>query len=291
MKEYSSKYKMPLNSPDNGNVHERISAKPASEVAEEFEHLLLEMDEDNFDPALVDIYLNVLDQKSPMPEMPSKEESYNSFNERLLQVRPECASQSVLPSKRFRRVRLAGLAAIISIICVLSIVAFAQAAGINLWGKIVSLTDEIFSFGTIRTEGSKDENYKSEGDCQTLQEMLDAYQVTEINAPTWIPEEYIPCKMDASYSPADQLFICAEYSDGSDSLLITVMNYDEEPSLQVEKTITSPETFALNDSTVYLLENNNNNIATWITENYQCSIVSTLDKEILQQIVLSTQST
>jgi len=291
MKEYSSKSEMPSNIPDNGNVLERIYAKPASEVADEFERLLLEMDEDDFDPALVDIYLDVLDKKVPMPEMPSKEESYNSFNHRLLQIKPECTSQSVLPDKQFRRIKLAGLVAIISTICVLSIVAVAQAAGIDVWGKIVSLTDEIFSFGTIRSEGSKDENYESEEGYETLQEMLDMYQVAEINAPTWIPEGYVPYKMDATCSPTDQLFICAEYSNGTDNLLITVMNYDDEPTLQVEKTLTPSETFALNNSTVYLLENNNNNIATWVTENYQCSIVGTVDKEILQQIVLSTQTT
>ena len=53
----------------------------ASEVAEAFEQLVQNMDEENYDPTLIDAYLDALDQKAPMPEMPSKEELLASLEE------------------------------------------------------------------------------------------------------------------------------------------------------------------------------------------------------------------
>ena len=67
------------------------------------------------------------------------------------------------------------------------------------------------------------------------------------------------------------------------------MNYNDEPGLQIEKTDAPVETFEMNDSIVYLLENNNNNIAAWVTEHFECTIFGTLDKADLEQVVRSTQ--
>ena len=42
-------------------------------------------------------------------------------------------------------------------------------------------------------------------------------------------------------------------------------------------------------SIVYLLENNYNNTAAWVTEHLECVVAGNVDKMVLQQIVNSTQ--
>ena len=81
--------------------------------------------------------------------------------------------------------------------------------------------------------------------------------------------------------------LMAEYSNGTSCLFIQVKSYQDKPSIQVEKTAAPVETFAVNDTTVYLLENINNNSAVWVTEHYECLIGGAVAKIELQQMVLS----
>ena len=57
--------------------------------------------------------------------------------------------------------------------------------------------------------------------------------------------------------------------------------------MQVEKTDAPVETFVVNDTMVYLLENINNNAAAWITEHFECLIGGRVTKSELRQMVLS----
>lgn len=293
MRDFSSKSGLPLNNPNNGDIRQRIDEMSASEVAEAFEQLVQNMDEENYDPTLIDAYLDALDQKAPMPEMPSKEESYVSFQQRLVQFAPKNAVKADRPIPQFRRIKSAALVAALSIICMLGIMMVAHAAGINIWGTMASWTDEIFSFGSHHSTGSIGEIDKTSTEhtaYTSLQEALDAYQIAEVGAPTWMPDGYTLNGVNAMYSNAvNQLFICAEYSDGTDLILVTISTYDGEPSWQIEKNTASPESFELNGSIVYLLENNYNNTAAWVTEHLECVVAGNVDKMVLQQIVNSTQ--
>ena len=55
----------------------------------------------------------------------------------------------------------------------------------------------------------------------------------------------------------------------------------------MEKTDAPIETFVVNGITVYLLENISNNSAAWATENYEFYISGSVEKQVLEQIVLS----
>ena len=146
MRDFSSKSGLPLNNPNNGDIRQRIDEMSAFEVAEAFEQLVQNMDEENYDPTLIDAYLDALDQKAPMPEMPSKEESYVSFQQRLVQFAPKNAVKADRPIPQFRRIKSAALVAALSIICMLGIMMVAHAAGIRAYPQISNC-------GIIATEG------------------------------------------------------------------------------------------------------------------------------------------
>lgn len=293
MEDFSSKSGLPLNNPNNGERQQQIDEMSASEIAREFEQLLQNMNEENYDPTLIDEYLDALDRKAPMPEMPSKEESYASFQQRLYQfIRPNTAKANT-HIQRFQRIKNVALVAIFSIICMLGIMMVADAAGIDIWGTMATWTDEIFSFGPLYSIDPTDEISKTSAEprgSMSLQETFDKYRITEVGVPTWVPDGYSLSNVNATYSDATkQLFICAEYSDGSNLILVTVSTYDGTPSWQIEKNTASPESFEMNGSIVYLLENNCNNTAAWVTEHLECVIAGNLDKAVLQKLVISTQ--
>ena len=86
----------------------------------------------------------------------------------------------------------------------------------------------------------------------------------------------------------DIMRLLAEYFNGTSCLFIQVKSYQNKPSIQVEKTDAPVETFGVDNTTVYLLENINNNTAVWVTEHYECLIGGAIEKRDLQKMVLST---
>lgn len=66
-------------SPEFEALRGRLRAMPAVDVAGELEKVLGEMDERRCDEALLQVYLDVLDEKAPMPAPPDKAAAYEEF--------------------------------------------------------------------------------------------------------------------------------------------------------------------------------------------------------------------
>ncbi|MDE6901335.1 MAG: DUF4367 domain-containing protein [Lachnospiraceae bacterium] len=288
----------PLNYPDDGNAFSMmLEAMSVEELTDALNDLLENMTERNYDSALIDAYLAALDRKDPMPEIPDAETSYTNFQKRILRIFPERTSKKVASGNRFYRVWRIGLVAVLTLICMLGSMMVAQAAGLDVFGTMGRWTDDIFSFGEIRSDGAVDvpndtanapSGSDSEATFTSLQVALDTYGITEVSEPTWFPEGYrfksvtVDCRTNG-----DLIGMAAEYSNGTYTLFVEFNNYRDEPSMQIEKTDVPVETFAVHDTTVYLLENINNNAAAWMTEHFECCITGAVEKSELQQMVLS----
>ena len=285
----------PLIYPDNGDVFlMMLEAMSVDELTDALNDVLENMTEENYDPALIDAYLAALDRKDPMPDIPDAETSYANLQKRILRFFPERRGKH---GYRLRRVWRIGLVAVLTIICMLGGMVVAQAAGWNVFGAMARWTDEIFSFGEIRSEGAVDvpsdtANAPSGNDGEaafpSLQAALDAHGITEVSEPTWIAERYVFRNVAVDcWSNGDLIGLTAEYFHETSALLIEFKLYQNEPSTQIEKTGAPVETFAVNDTTVYLLENINNNAAAWMTEHFECFIGGAVTKSELRQMVLS----
>lgn len=93
------------------------------------------------------------------------------------------------------------------------------------------------------------------------------------------------------YWPDDNRFIAlsCSYSNGADTLLIDIAYHQDEQPEQLQKTDTPIESFTAGGLTVYLLENINSNSAAGVTEHYECYISGTVVRQVLKQIVPSSQ--
>ena len=64
------------------------------------ERMLDNMTEEDYDPELLSAYLDALDEKAPMPEVPDAEASFARFRKKLLSIVPE--QQNTAPGHRVR---------------------------------------------------------------------------------------------------------------------------------------------------------------------------------------------
>lgn len=289
MNHQSSKRENPSNLPSGGDVFTSVlDAMSVSELKDALNHTLEELTEENYDPALIEAYLNALDRKSPMPEMPDAKTSYARFQKKLRCFAPEVRSAS----HRLRRAGRAVMAACLTIISVLGMMVVAQAAGIDVFGTVAQWTNAVFSLGTVRSNGIGYVLPEETREYSTLQEALDAYQVTEVSAPTWVPDGYVLESIGTEYwEDIGELSFHCKYANESETLMILIKNYQSEPNMQVEKMDTPVKTVDADGTMIYLLRNSNNCTASWATEHFEYAISGILEETELTKIALSACST
>lgn len=292
---------------------EVLDSMSSVELSDALERALDAMTEDSYDGALVDAYLDALDRKAPLAERPDINAAFDDFQMRRRQIAPQDtpAGKNILYRglKQFRLQKLfrVGLAAALAVICLLGTMAVAQAAGIDVFAAIAKWSTNIFSFGQISSDGAVDINLpdtaggktevsapsetvgNSNDEYASLQEILDVYHVTEVQAPMWIPPGFVLNKITASCeSDPESYDFYAEYVKGSDILQISFMSYFDIPAAEIEKTDLAVEEFELNGVMFYQIENINNHMIAWVTEHFECYISGTIDVDVLKQVALST---
>lgn len=94
----------------------------------------------------------------------------------------------------------------------------------------------MFSFGQIAPNSEVSDNLDSETAGQefsSLQEAFDAYGMTEVHEPGWLPEGYTLDELDVTC--LDDPFLrsfSASYTDGEGRVSVKVMSYEGEPITQ-----------------------------------------------------------
>lgn len=303
MKYNSSERGKPSNSPIDGDVFSMMLKElSVVELTDALSYALETATEDNCDFELIEAYLDALNRKNPLPEIPDTKASYTDFQQQVYQMVPTRAGKARIVQHRFHRGLRVGLVAAMVVACVLGSMAVAQAAGVDVFGAVAGWTSEVFSLGTIRSPGAVDIPYdtgesqphvensaQTNGSYLTLQEALDINGVTEFSEPAWFPDGYeldnidVVCKDDGTLRQ-----ISAIYISSSDFITIDILPYTDEPLMQIQKTDAVVKSFELRDFTVYLLENNRNNTAAWATNHYECYVGADLEATILEQIVTSS---
>lgn len=164
----------------------------------------------------------------------------------------------------------------------------AQAAGWDILGGLPQWNDEIFTFGNLEPENpvdveetedidtvSPDQQQESEAitpevlEYDTLQEALDACGITEVKAPTWLPEgcqfqtvEQI-CNPDGT---SYELYATYKYQESLLAINVIPIGPDSAGIEKVEKTVDITE---MHGQTVYIIKNINNFAIAWKTQSYE----------------------
>lgn len=164
----------------------------------------------------------------------------------------------------------------------------AQAAGWDVLGSLGKWNDDIFTFGNLETETSTDGGPMESipvfqepsqqpevisyeiVEYDDLQEALDAGGITEVRAPTWLPEgcQFIEATQLKDLN-GDVYQISASFQQKGDVLALDV--YKIEPSsANVEKMEGIVEITDLYGQTVYIIQNLHNYAIAWQSGDCEC---------------------
>lgn len=206
-------------------------------------------------------------------------------------LRPEEEAQVPVPIKKVRWWKRLprGLGATAAALALVVVGLFtAQAAGWDILGGLPRWNDEIFTFGNLEPENpvdveetedidtvSPDQQQESEAitpevlEYDTLQEALDACGITEVKAPTWLPEgcqfqtvEQI-CNPDGT---SYELYATYKYQESLLAINVIPIGPDSAGIEKVEKTVDITE---MHGQTVYIIKNINNFAIAWKTQSYE----------------------
>ncbi len=199
---------------------------------------------------------------------------------------------------RFKRVWRMAVVAAVAIACMFAAMVTAQAAGVDVFGAMARWTQDVFSFGRIAPDsqvsddpGQETAGQGSEGssaEFTSLQEAFDAYGITEVHEPTWLPDGYTLDNLNvlAVDDPLLRSF-SASYTDGEGRVSVNVISYEGEPATQVQKIGGPVESVVKDGITFYLVQNTKNWTIAWCTDQYEYYIGSKEGKDILWQVAES----
>lgn len=254
------------------------------------------------------------ERENPTGFFPDVDQQWEQFVAHYLPETDQAASESEpaehadtpqtnrhVPRKRVIRLRQAGrtiLAAAAAVICALAIMVTAQAAGVDVFGAMARWTEDVFSFGPVAPDSqvSDDPVQETVGPeaeipdtgFASLQEAFDAYGMTEVHEPGWLPEGYALDGVDvlAVDDPFLRSFEAA-YTDGEGIIGIGIASYEGEPATQVQKIGGPVESVEKNGIVFYHVENSVGRTIAWYSDQYEYYLSGDVGDDILWKVVES----
>lgn len=265
-------------------AREQLDAMSTAELLEALEQTLFSMTEENYDGELLDAYLDELDRKSPMPEHPATDESYERFKARVgkmnAAINPleSAPAASAKPKPRHTALRTA-LVAVIAAACLLSCMVVVQAAGLDVFGSIARWTDSLFGFGAIAEPAASPSPTGT-------QEVTVEYIETLL--PT-VPDGFVmgePEVFEDAETGCIEYWTCY-YNDDKFIAFSAVEQYDENMS-EYQKDYQDVHIIEIDGQEFYIFMNNGYASAAWRSVNLECNINTNLLLEDLTQIVINS---
>lgn len=249
------------------------------------DRLEVEMDKEVIeDPELIEAIANILDERAPAPvPQETPEESLRRFRAQfapMLDSGPETPKPSARPSRRVLRGVLAAC------LCVVMLLAIAQACGLDLIGRFLEWREETFVLRG-QSGGQMVLDEVSQGEYASAAEAVAAYGITEPVAPTWIPERF-----HIEYARAKELGfavdITARYAgDDGQKVVLRIYNAQSGGTSDIHSEHSTPEStpYETGGVTFLLSDNNAQYQAAWEVGDCTCSISGDLtESELIQMI-------
>lgn len=262
---------------------ERLNSMSSSELEKAMEEAMSKISEENYDPAVIDAYLDALDRKAPMPDYPDAKASYAEFQHRVQEMPAEVAAPGQAAQKRrkvhFRSVLRLGIAAALVTACLFGSMVVAQASGFDVFGAIARWTDSIFTFGgeaAIAEEGRND--------FPVSEEIPEEYQdvqaaLAERGLPLYfleVPEGYDTLEPSLFIDPSTNCVgFTATYTQGTDCITFDLEQSNCGFTTIYEKTDGDVEQYEYDGITFYIFDNTANKTVTWVVGAVEYSIGST----------------
>lgn len=265
-------------------TREQLDAMSTAELLEALEQTLFSMTEENYDGELLDAYLDELDRKSPMPEHPATDESYERFKARVgkmnAAINPieSAPAASAKPKPRHTALRTA-LVAVIAAACLLSCMVVVQAAGLDVFGSIARWTDSLFGFGAI---GEPAASPSPTGTQEVTVEYIETLLPT-------VPDGFVmgePVVFEDDVSGGIEY--CVEYTSGTSFITFSAVEQYDMNMSKYQKDYQDVNIIYINGQEFYTFMNNGFASAAWRISTLECYINTNLTLDELNNIILDS---
>lgn len=265
-------------------TREQLDAMSTAELLEALEQTLFSMTEENYDGELLDAYLDELDRKSPMPEHPATDESYERFKARVgkmnAAINPleSAPAASAKPKPRHTALRTA-LVAVIAAACLLSCMVVVQAAGLDVFGSIARWTDSLFGFGAI---GEPAASPSPTGTQEVTVEYIETLLPT-------VPDGFVmgePVVFEDDVSGGIEY--CVSFISEANYITFSAVEQYNDNLSKYQKDYQDVRIIHIDGQKFYLFTNNGYASAAWRFSNLECNINSDLALEELTQIIVNS---
>lgn len=275
---------------DHPDLHEGIPTREqldkmsTAELLEALEQTLFSMTEENYDGELLAAYLDELDRKSPMPEHPATDESYERFKARVgkmnAAINPleSAPAASAKPKPRHTALRTA-LVAVIAAACLLSCMVVVQAAGLDVFGSIARWTDSLFGFGAI---GEPAASPSPTGTQEVTVEYIETLLPT-------VPDGFVmgePEVFEDAESGCIEYWTC--YYNDDKFIAFSAVEQPEENISKYQKDYQDVRIIDIDGQVFYVFMNNGYASTAWKFANLECNITTNLTKENLSDIIVNS---
>lgn len=257
--------------------------KDAVDLANELKQLIDATTEENYDPALIDAYLDALDEKAPMPPPPSNEEAKERFRQRLQALSTEIAPESPSEAKKSVRKHRFGrtvLTVAATLVILSALLIGAQASGVNVFGALARWTNDVFHLGT--TSKANSDTYNN------IIRVLEEHDFPKGLVPIWYPEGFeasepnvyednfgVSVQVDFVHPDGRYYYISFDHYSSSDQMLQMVF----------EKNDTTVEQYAVNGKVFNIVSNIDRISAVWSDELTVEMIQGNLSLEDIKSII------
>lgn len=278
----------------------KLDSMSVSELADAMEEAIDLMTEEKYDPAIIDVYLNAMDRKSPVPGDLITQTSYHDFIEKVQPLvaidmpQPQCQ-----PPKRLRRVLRTSLVAALIASCLFGTLVVAQASGIDVFSAIANWTESVFGFGDLRSDDTLNNpsnvTHTAAGSVQVGPDIPEEYKelqlaLAERNIPLRVPK--MPDEFDVEDS---QLYIdpvtgniefSIAYAQGVSNIGFDLLQTNV-PTTIYEKDTADVEEYQYAGITYYIFNNVSNVSAVWRADGVECIITTNLVSLNMKELIQS----
>lgn len=278
---------------DYGKENTGVSSLSVVELGAQLEQALEDMTEETYDESVVEAYMKALEEKSPMPDMLDTATAYASLLHRLGKAEEASLHR---PRRKVVRFRMA-FVAVLAVAALLGGMVLAQAAGLDVFGALARWTDDTFHFAPVNEVGEKDSTdigwkgsagVSGQGEiiqADSVQEVLDQFCITEVTAPSWIPQGYTLKEVSVLAEEPYMFMLSATYVHPEKrTISFDILTHSDTAFATVEKSPGEVETWTVKGTTYYLMENSKNDTIAWTTEHFECYLGGP-EKEILKSMI------
>lgn len=258
----------------------------ADELAEDFADWLSDMDAENFDEETLDAFLEELDRQAPLSLSFDVHASLEAFHEKFSPLFAAQSGEPVPRERGKRRLFLRAVTAAATIAVMLASMMTAQAFGLDVFGFFASWTNDIFFFSKNQEASVYPLAEGESAEFDTIEDALSAFNIDTPMAPSWYPDKVGEFDVTGSIINHN-MDIFASYSNGAISLSVNFLEFSKEtgPTILIEKDSTNVQLYEKGEHLHYILTDNGQCKATWVSDNIQGIIFGSVSQDEMIKII------